>query len=87
MSNRNPASVLVDSAGNIIGSSTDGTSYRLKVDALMAAADGSTVDLEVTGTRTAQAVSYPQLLDAVLQLSDQMNEVLLHLREVTGETP
>ena len=48
---------------------------------------GDVVDVESKGTRSAQAVSYPDLLCAVLNLNDKLDEMLLHLREITGNEP
>jgi hypothetical protein len=85
MSNRNPASLLVDSAGNIIGSSNDGSSYRLKVDALLSSSSGTSIDVEVVGTRGAAAVSYPEQLKVLERISAQLDIILNQLAEITGE--
>lgn len=83
--NRNPASVLVDSSGNLVGVSYDGTSYRLKVESTTVSAAGISADVETVGNRNAEAVSYPELLEAVLDIGDKLDKVLLHLTEITGE--
>lgn len=82
---RGPASVIVDSAGNLVGVTLDGTTYRLQVEAVVASATGETAEIEVEGTRAAQAVSYPELLSTVESIGDKLDRILAYMATITGD--
>ena len=82
---RNPASILFDSDGNAVGVVLDGTVYRLQVEAVLTDSDGLYVDTEVTGTRQAQAVSYPELLSAVHRIEEALEKINAQLADITGD--
>ena len=85
MSQRNPASILLDVNGNLVGVIQDGTVYRLQVEAKIAGTTGESADIETMGTREALAVSYPEMLKVLERISSQLDVALNHLAEITGE--
>jgi hypothetical protein len=68
--NGNPITVVLDAEGN----------YRLAVEASF-----SGELTEVMGTRDALAVSYPEMLKVLERITSQLDIVLRHLAEVTGD--
>ena len=82
---RNPASILFDSDGNPVGVVQDGSIYRLQVEAVITDVDGLYVDTEVMGNRQAQAVSYPELLAAVVRIGAALDKINAQLADITGE--
>ena len=68
--NGNPITVVVDAEGN----------YRLAVEASF-----SGELTEVMGSRDALAVSYPEMLKVLERITSQLDIVLRHLAEVTGD--
>ena len=82
---RNPASILFDSDGNAVGVVQDGSIYRLQVEAVITDVDGLYVDTEVMGNRQAQAVSYPELLAAVVRIGAALDKINAQLADITGE--
>ena len=85
MSQRNPASIIMDVNGNLVGVIQDGTIYRLQVEAVVANSAGETADIEFMGNRAGQAVSYPEMLKVLERISAQLDIVLNQLAEITGE--
>lgn len=85
MSQRNPASILLDVDGNLVGVIQDGTVYRLQVEATVVNNEGSAADIEVMGTREALAVSYPEQLKVLERITNQLDLILRQLASVTGE--
>ena len=83
MSQRNPASILLDVNGNLVGVIQDGTVYRLQVEAKIAGTTGESADIEAMGTREALAVSYPEMLKVLERISSQLDVVLRPLAVVT----
>ena len=82
---RNPASILFDSDGNAVGVIQDGAIYRLQVEAVLTDVDGLNVDTEVMGNRQAQAISYPELLAAVVRIEAALDKINAQLADITGE--
>ena len=68
--NGNPITVVLDAEGN----------YRLAVEASFSGELS-----EVMGTRDALAVSYPEMLKVLERITSQLDIVLRHLAEVTGD--
>jgi len=68
--NGNPITVVLDAEGN----------YRLAVEASF-----SGELTEVMGSRDALAVSYPEMLKVLERITSQLDIVLRHLAEVTGD--
>lgn len=85
MSQRNPASIIMDVNGNLVGVIQDGTVYRLQVEAKLAGTEGATADVETMGNREGLAVSYPEMLKVLERISAQLDIVLNQLAEITGE--
>jgi hypothetical protein len=84
MSQRNPASILLDVDGNLVGVIQDGTVYRLQVEATVVNSEGSAADIEVMGTREALAVSYPELLSFVSRIEQSLERINAQLATITG---
>jgi len=85
MSQRNPASLIIDINGNLVGVVYDGTVYRLQTETTLTDGAGNTADMELTGTRVGLSVEYPELLQEVRKLTEMMGTVLLQLADITGE--
>ena len=85
MSQRNPASILLDVNGNLVGVMYDGSVYRLQVEAVVTNSDGLNADIETMGSREALAVSYPEMLKVLEKISAQLDVALNQLAEITGE--
>ena len=85
MSQRNPASILLDVNGNLVGVIQDGTVYRLQVEAVLAGTSGTSADIETMGNREGLAVSHPEILEVLEKISSQLDIVLNQLAEITGE--
>ena len=85
MSQRNPASILLDVNGNLVGVIQDGTVYRLQVEAVIANSSGETADIETMGNREGLAVSYPEMLKVLEKISSQLDVALNQLAAITGE--
>lgn len=85
MSQRNPASLLIDINGNLVGVLFDGTVYRLQAETTVSDGSGNIADIEFTGTRTGLSVEYPELLIEVRKLTSMMAVVLQQLADITGE--
>jgi ABC-type proline/glycine betaine transport system substrate-binding protein len=85
MSQRNPASVLLDLNGNPVGVVLDGTVYRLQVEATLTNAAGTSADIEQMGSREALAVSYPELLKVLERISAQLATIETHMAVITDE--
>ena len=81
----NPAAILFDSDGNAVGVVQDGAVYRLQVQATVTDGGDGVAALEVDGTRTAQAVSYPELLATAGAILERLDRVCAHLADITGE--
>lgn len=81
----NPAAILFDSDGNAVGVVQDGAVYRLQVQATVTDGGDGVAALEVDGTRTAQAVSYPELLSVAGAILERLDRVCAHLADITGE--
>ena len=81
------APVLVGRLGNPVGVVYDaeGTTYRLQVEAQLTGSGGGAVASETTGTREAMAVSYPELLAAVLRIEAALDKINAQLADITGE--
>ena len=82
---RNPASIIMDVNGNLVGVIQDGTVYRLQVEAKLAGTAGETADIETMGNREGLAVSYPEQLKVLERISAQLDIILNQLAEITGE--
>ena len=82
---RGPARLLVDDGGNPVGVTLDGTTYRLQVQAVVTDGTGATSDLELMGTRVAQAVSYPEMLAVLMRIERSLEKINAQLADVTGE--
>lgn len=85
MSQRNPASLIIDIDGNLVGVMYDGSVYRLQTDTLISDTAGNTAGVEFTGTRIGLSVEYPELLSEVQKLNAKMETVLTQLADITGE--
>lgn len=85
MSQRNPASIIMDVNGNLVGVIQDGTVYRLQVEAKLTGTEGATADVETMGNREGLAVSYPEQLKVLERISAQLDIILNQLAEITGE--
>lgn len=85
MSQRNPASVLLDLNGNPVGVMFDGTVYRLQVEAVVTNAAGTSADIEQMGSREALAVSYPEMLKVLERISAQLATITTHMAVITDE--
>lgn len=85
MSQRNPASILLDVDGNLVGVMYDGAVYRLQVEALLTGPGGVAVAIETMGNREAIAVSYPEMLKVLERISSQLEKVAAQLATVTDE--
>jgi len=83
---RGPASVIVDSAGNLVGVVLDGTTYRLQVEAkIIGGVSGVSADVVTEGTRNAQSIEYPELLAAVERIGARLDTVCAQLAAITDE--
>ena len=85
MSQRNPASLIIDIDGNLVGVLFDGTVYRLQVDTTISDTSGNIADVEVIGTRKALAIEYPELLSVVTRIEEALEKINTQLAEITGE--
>lgn len=85
MSQRNPASLIIDVDGNLVGVLFDGSVYRLQVDTTISDTSGNIADVEVIGTRKALAIEYPELLSAVTRIEDALEKINAQLAEITGD--
>ena len=85
MSQRNPASLIIDVDGNLVGVLFDGSVYRLQVDTTISDTSGNIADVEVIGTRKALAVEYPELLSAVTRIEEALEKINAQLAEITGD--
>lgn len=85
MNGRGPASLLVDSSGNLVGVVQDGTVYRLQVEGTITDGDGNTANVELDGTRKALAVSDPELLAVASGILNRLDRILAHLEVITGQ--
>lgn len=47
--------------------------------------EGDISNLEIVGNRQAQAVSYPELLAAVVRIEAALNKINTQLADITGE--
>ena len=50
-------------------------------------ADGTTVDVNTDGTRTAIAVEYPEMIALLARMSAQLEKLLQHMAVITDESP
>jgi hypothetical protein len=82
---RGPASVLVDADGNVVGVVQDGTVYRVQVESTIADSEGTTAEVHVDGTRRALEVAQPELVAIAYRIEEQLAELLLHARSITGD--
>lgn len=85
MSQRNPASLIIDINGNLVGVMYDGSVYRLQTETTVSDGEGNTAGVEFTGNRIGLSVEYPELLTEVQKLNAKMDTVLLQLADITGE--
>lgn len=85
MSQRNPASLIIDVDGNLVGVLFDGSVYRLQVDTTISDKSGNIADVEVIGTRKALAIEYPELLSAVTRIEEALEKINAQLAEITGD--
>ena len=85
MSQRNPASLIIDVDGNLVGVLFDGSVYRLQVDTTISDTSGNIADVEVIGTRKALAIEYPELLSAVTRIEEALEKINAQLAEITGD--
>ena len=85
MSQRNPASLIIDVDGNLVGVLFDGSVYRLQVDTTISYTSGNIADVEVIGTRKALAIEYPELLSAVTRIEEALEKINAQLADITGE--
>ena len=85
MSQRNPASLIIDVDGNLVGVLFDGSVYRLQVDTTISDTSGNIADVEVIGTRKALAIEYPELLSAVTRIEAALEKINAHLADITGD--
>lgn len=85
MSQRNPASLIIDVDGNLVGVLFDGSVYRLQVDTTISDTSGNIADVEVIGTRKALAIEYPELLSAVTRIEEALEKINAQLADITGE--
>lgn len=85
MSQRNPASILLDVNGNLVGVMYDGSVYRLQVEALVTGPGGVSAAIETMGSREALAVSYPEMLKVLERISAQLDRVTAQLATMTDE--
>ena len=85
MSQRNPASLIIDVDGNLVGVLFDGSVYRLQVDTTISDTKGNIADVEIMGNREALAMSYPELLSAVLRIEASLEKINAQLADITGE--
>jgi hypothetical protein len=85
MSQRNPASILLDVNGNLVGVMYDGAVYRLQVETLITGPEGSAVSVETMGNREALAVSYPEMLKVLERIDSQLTKLNVQIASITGE--
>lgn len=85
MSQRNPASILLDIDGNLVGVMYDGVVHRLQVETVVSDPSGASAAIEATGTRLGLAVQYPELLAAVGRLEAALERIHAQLAEITGD--
>lgn len=85
MSQRNPASILLDVNGNLVGVMYDGSVYRLQVEALLTGPGGVSADIESMGTREALAVSYPEMLKVLERIDAQLARLNAQIATITDE--
>lgn len=82
---RSPASVIVDSSGNLVGVVLDGTTYRLQVDAKLSTGDSDLVVLDATDggpTLTVADESTHVLLRQVLLELRKLNFMISHATDM-----
>ena len=85
MSQRNPASLLIDVSGNLVGVLYDGSVYRLQVDTTISDASGNIAEVEIMGSREGLAISYPELLAAAVRIEAALDKINAQLAAITGE--
>lgn len=86
MSQRNPASILLDLNGNPVGVMFDGAVYRLQVEAIVTNPAGASADIEQMGSREALAVSYPEMLTVLERISAQLETLNRQMASITEES-
>ena len=85
MSQRNPASLIIDVDGNLVGVLFDGSVYRLQVDTTISDTSGNIAEVEVMGNREGLAISYPELLASVVRIEAALDKINAQLADITGE--
>jgi hypothetical protein len=85
MSQRNPASLIIDINGNLVGVLYDGTVYRLQVDTTISDKAGNIAEVEIMGNREGLAVSYPELLASQMRIEAALDKINAQLADITGE--
>lgn len=82
---RSPASVIVDSTGNLVGVVYDGTVYRLQVEATIVNAEGVSADILTQGNLNAQAVESHSATLLLGKILDELGAIRRHLEAITEE--
>jgi len=82
---RSPASVLVDSTGNLVGVVYDGSVYRLQVEATIVNPEGISADILTQGNLNAQAVESINSTMLLSKILTELGAIRRHLEAITEE--